>query len=113
MNKQVFNPNFSTTDFSCFPIQDIAPIIDSFSNILNSVSSIVESNNKREVSLETICANHDLEMKKMDIAHADYLASLGLFREEFHDILNAQNISEELKEGLLLKLVEKQAPKNY
>ena len=80
MNKEVFNP---TLDFSSFPIQDIAPIIDSFSNIINSVSCIVESNNSREVSLANVYANHDLEMKKLEIAHADYLASLGLSREEF------------------------------
>ena len=105
MNKEVFNP---TLDFSSFPIQDIAPIIDSFSNIIKSVSCIVESNNKREVSLATVYANHDLEMKKLEIAHADYLASLGLSREEFHLVLNNQNISEELRERLLIKIIEKE-----
>lgn len=108
MNKEVFNPKFRTPDFSSFPIQDIAPVVDSLSNIINSVSCIVESNNKREVSLANVYANHDLEMKKLEIAHADYLASLGLSREEFHLVLNNQNISEELRERLLIQIIEKQ-----
>ena len=53
-------------------------------------------------------ANHDLEMIKMEFAHADYLASLGLSREEFHLVLNNQNISEELRERLLIQIIEKQ-----
>ena len=114
------NTNFFTTlptttsnpDFSKLPdlpstIKDILPVIDSSSNILNSVTGIMESNNNKIVSLASMNYQYDYNNQKLQMDNSIKKECLKNCNEQFYAILNSDS-SEELKKELLLSLIKEE-----
>lgn len=115
MNKHFFNTLPTTTsnpDFSKLPdltstIKDIFPVIDSSSNILNSVTRIIESNNNKNVSLASMYYQYDYNNQKLQMDNSIKKECLKNCNDQFYAILNSDS-SEELKKELLLSLIKEE-----
>ena len=115
MNKHFFNTLPTTTsnpDFLIFSeltstIKDIFPVIDSSSNILNSVTRIIESNNNKNVSLASMYYQYDYNNQKIQIDTNIKKECLKNCNEQFYAILNSDS-SEEFKKELLLSLIKEE-----
>lgn len=101
------NPDFSKLPDLISTIKDILPVIDSSSNILNSVTGILESNNNKIVSLASMNYQYDYNNQKMQMDINIKKECLKNCNEQFYAILNSDS-SEELKKELLLSLIKEE-----
>ena len=85
------NPDFSKLPDLTSTIKDILPVIDSSSNILNSVTGILESNNNKIVSLASMNYQYDYNNQKMQMDINIKKECLKNCNEQFYAILNSDS----------------------
>jgi hypothetical protein len=114
MNKNIINtlptttkPDFSGTLDLASAVKNILPVIDSSSNILESVTRIVESKNNRDVSIASIYSQADNASLQMKINGKVKLECLKNCNEQFHAILNS-SLSEKEKKDLLSAIINEE-----